>query len=127
MPGFFEKKIMADIVSQLRGFWPEINVQIVPSDYSPDGLTVRVWANDIVFWDLTIYGRYWVVFIGEDPRLVTGDPLKRPVRKLPLSVGAPPKQAAKGYYDVIREDWADAQKAKILLLTMLEERRKATE
>lgn len=122
MPGYFEKKVMADIVSRLRGYWPQIPAELLPSDYNPDGLMIRVWANDRVGNDLTTYNGRWVCFAymlfpeASDQ----GDPLRRPVKNLGLSVGAPASQAAPTFYNFVREDWDVAQERRAFLLGLID-------
>jgi hypothetical protein len=105
MPGFFEKRVMADIKRQVRALWPGLNVSVVPSAYNPDGLCVRVRVTDEVYVDSTIFNKRWTAFIGADGDDFSIEPDPRLSQEYQLRIGAPASQVAPAIVDFVREAW----------------------
>lgn len=115
MVGFFEKRIMQDVFNRVQKAWPNLNVKLIESDYNTDGLAIRVWAHQRVFFDLTIHNGRWTSIIGgtEDERPVPSS--QRVFDQLRLSVGAPAAQAADEWMRYMKLNWNEAQNLGTLL------------
>lgn len=109
---------MRDIEKRLKQAWPGIVSEIVPSDYFHGGLALRVWLNEVVLHDLTIYKKQWVVFMTPWHPDLPDDrpPLKRLAYEMPVSFAAPPREVTPAFVDLLRENWEGSQLMRQMLL-----------
>jgi len=87
--------------------------QIVPSDYDPNALALRVWVNESFFYDFVLFNTgQWAGCLGA---VIDGggDPLKRPAKLLGITAGdgAPVGVLAAACDRVLRSTWNDVWRA----------------
>lgn len=61
MPNFFEKSVTKKITRLVAAGLPGVRVEMIPSDYAHDALTIRVHVTPEVFTDTSVFGTNWVI------------------------------------------------------------------